>query len=63
METYLELNRIKNKMKDPPSTQELNSFFDGAKSKLDKDQKINLIEVVKKHSEDIIEFIKLSLNE
>lgn len=60
MEHLLNLADVKKKMKNQPTTQKLNGFFDGAKSYLEEEQKDELIEILTEDFNKNIEYIKSS---
>lgn len=60
MEHLLNLTDLKKKMKNQPTAQKLNGFFDGAKSYLENEQKDDLIEIITNDFNQVIEYIKSS---
>lgn len=57
----LNLTAVKNAMDNPPKSNKIHLFFDGAISQLDEEQKLNLIDIIKTEMNECISFIEKSL--
>lgn len=63
MTTLFNLTALKHEMDEYPKGQRINNFFEGAFSQLTDAQKKNLITIINKHHDDVIEFIESSIED
>ena len=64
METLLSLSKLKNAINEEDVTsQRINSFFDGATSKLNKEQIKKMLSIIKNDYENNINFIESLITE